>query len=175
MGRRDRDDLGDPRDARRDRVHEHRRRIEGEPAGDVDADAPERPDLLAELDPEPVAVAKGALDLTAVVVADAPRGEPESTEVRRRQARGRSAHLLRADAPARGSEGHVVEAPGRRRDRTIATTPYVLDHGANDRLDRGVEIEAAPLEPRADSSEARLVRPHEQLQPGSFSSSTAGP
>ena len=68
--RRDHHDFARPGDLRRNRVHQDRGRIRAHPAGDVDADALERADHLAEAHAVAVAIVEGLLERVAMELRD---------------------------------------------------------------------------------------------------------
>ena len=122
----DHDDLAHAGDLRRDRVHQHRRRIRGLAARHVDADAVERRHLLAELACRRRRDSDHDASLLPLVVTRgcAPRRCRSASRCARRQRVERVAHLAppgsRARPPTarrRGRSGACTRAARRRRAR----------------------------------------------------------
>ena len=148
------DDLADAGDARRNHVHQDRRRIRGLPAGYVDADALERRDAL----PKPGAVRLGIAPrfdaLPRVKAADAVRGSFERDALVRGNALEGGAALLPRDLETCKRSGvQPIEPPRVFEHCLVAACAHrgndLRDHGVDARVLRRLECEQ-PFETRGE-------------------------
>ena len=122
---------------RRHRIHQHRRRIGGGTAGNVEADRFDRAPAPAELDAERIGEALVHRQLLAVETFDPVAGELE--RLKRFGVAGiyRGVDLGSGDTQASGIEIKPVELARRLEQRDIASMSHVIDDGAGGGLDVG--------------------------------------
>ena len=131
-----------PAALRRQRVHQHRRRIGRAPAGDVDARRIDRAPARAEADAGAVGLVAVLGDLLGVIGGDALGGEFERLAQFGRQALERGEAVGPLDPPAGLVQVVAVEPLGIGGDRGIA----LVAHRGDDRADvaRDIGVGLAP-------------------------------
>ena len=142
-------DLFDAGDERGYGVHEHARRIARPAAGDVDADAAQRGDLLPEEDAALLRGEPGLRDLPPVEVLDGRRGRCDGLE--ERLADRRDGGLDLGIAHSQVGELRLVERGGVLAQRIVAPLPHVLDDVRRDAEHLGVDA-AGPRPAPASAS-----------------------